>query len=210
MVSNIYCIITTSLINENQEMRKMQYIRGITSLLNKSKDSNIKVIIVENNNLTSSFLDTFNVEVNYTDTNTLPTSNYGIKELHDIFNCIKKYNIQDEDYIIKFTGRYFLSEICPFFEEIYKLPMTKYEAILKYGWWGSNNRTKHEDCFSSLICMKAKYIKEIEIPTDTNTSAEWRWAKVTLAIPDSQVCALEKLGMYINPKCLNTSEYFEV
>ena len=108
------------------------------------------------------------------------------------------------------TGRYVLSDSSPFFDEIFNLDNTKYEAVLKYGWWGCNNRTKHEDCLTCLICMKVKYIKQIEIPNDITTCIEWRWAKVTLAIPDSQICALDKLGIYISPRSNNNNLYFEV
>jgi hypothetical protein len=76
--------------------------------------------------------------------------------------------------------------------------------------WGNNNRKKHEDCFTSLICMKTKYIKQIEMPTDKSPHIEWRWAKATLDIPDSQVCALDKLGINISPKSNNNNIYFEV
>lgn len=206
----IFCIVTTSLISENSHIREQQYIRGISSLIEKCKDTNIKIIIVENNEMNSSFLDNFNVDVNYTNTNSIATTNYGIKELYDVLKCIEKYNISDDDYIIKMTGRYYLSDTSPFFDEIYKLGITNYEAILKYGWWGDNNRTKQEDCFTSLICMKTKYIKQIEMPTDKAPHIEWRWAKVTLDIPDSQVCALDKLGLNISPKCNNNNIYFEV
>lgn len=207
---SIYCIVTTSLISENSQAREYQYRKGIESLLNKCSNSNIKVIIVENNGLTSSFLDSFNVDVFYTTTNQMDTTNYGIKEVHDVLKCIEKYNIKDDDYVIKMTGRYVLSDRSPFFDEIFNLDNTKYEAVLKYGWWGCNNRTKHENCFTGLICMKAKYIKQIEIPMDVTVCIEIRWARATLSIEDSQICALDKLGLYMSPKCNNNNIYFEV
>ena len=210
MTSNIYCIITTSLIQDNSTIRKQEYIKGILSLINKCSNSNIKVIIVENNNLISSFLDDFNVDVNYTDTNNMPTTNYGIKEIHDVLKCIEKYNIKDDDYVIKMTGRYYLSDTSPFFDEICKLDKTNYEVIIKYGWWGDNKRIKHENCFTGLICMKAKYIKQIDIPNDIKTCIEIRWAKVTIPLEDSKICALDKLGLYMCPKCNNNTMFFEV
>lgn len=207
---NIYCIITTSLIKENSETREMQYLRGITSLIEKCKNTNIKIIIVENNGLTSSFLDNFGVDVNYTHTNTMPTTNYGIKEAYDVLNCIEKYNIGDDDYVIKMTGRYYLSDNSPFFDEICKLDKTNYEVIIKYGWWGDNKRIKHENCFTGLICMKAKYIKQIEIPNDTTTCLEIRWARATINVEDSKICMLTRLGLNMSPKCNNNNIFFEV
>ena len=211
-MSNIYCIITTSLIKEGYEIREQQYLKGIQMLIDKCNNTNIKIIIVENNGLSSSFLDNFGVDVNYTDTNTIPTTNYGIKEIYDVLNCIEKYNIKDDDYVIKMTGRYYLSENSPFFDEISKLDKTNYEVIIKYGWWLDNKRIKHEHCFTGLICMKAKYIKQIEIPNlnDTTICIEWRWAKVTIPIEDSKICALDKLGQYMCPKFNNDTIFFEV
>ena len=91
--------------------------------------------------------------------------------------------------------------------EIAKLETTRYEAILKYGWWGDVKRMKHEDCITGLICMKAKYIKQIETPIDDAVWIEWKWARVTLDIPDNYICALDTLGIMIAPK---VHEYFEV
>ena len=208
-MSNIYCIVTASLISENSEIRKLQYIRGIASVINKCNHTNIKIIIVENNGLTESFLDMFDVDVNYTNTNTITTTNYGIKELYDVVDCIEKYKIKDDDYVIKVTGRYFLSEDSPFFEEVCKLDKTNYEVIIKYGWWGDDKRIKHENCFTGLICMKAKYIKQIEIPDDT-TCIEIQWAKTTLSVDDSKICMLTKLGLNMSPRCNNNDIFFEV
>lgn len=209
-MSKIYCIITASLYKSPKgEIRKNEYIRAITKLLNKCNGRDIHMIIVENNGLYSSFLDDFDVDVNYTDTNKMDTTNYGIKELHDVLNCIERYEIGEEDYVIKITGRYCVRDDSPFFSEIFKLHNTGYEAVLKYGSFNNDKRHKHEDCVTGLICMKTKYIKQIEIPTDTKTAAEWRWAKPTMGIDDSKICALDRLGIMVSPSSANGA-VFEV
>ena len=211
MSPKIYCIVTTSLIQEKYTIREQQYRHAISRLLVKCKDINIKIILVENNNLTSSFLDEFGLDVFYTKNNiAYDTTNYGIKEAHDVLDCIKHYGIDDDDYVIKMTGRYFLSDHSPFFDEIFKLETTQYEAIIKYGWWEPSPRTKHENCITGLICMKAKYIKNIDISNDTSICLEWQWAKVTLNIPDDKVCILNTLGINISPKCYNNDTFMEV
>lgn len=199
-MSRIYCIITTSLYGgAKSEIRKCEYVKAISKLINVCEGRDIHMIIVENNVLYCSFLDDFDVDVNYTDNNKLATTNYGIKELYDVLNCVEKYDIGDDDYVIKMTGRYCVRDDCPFLDEIFKLQDTKYEAVLKYGSFNNDKRHKHEDCVTGLICMKAKYIKQIEVPTDTKTAAEWRWAKVTMAIEDAKICALCRLGIMISP-----------
>jgi hypothetical protein len=207
----IFCIVTTSLIKNYYDERKQQYCKAISTLIDRCKYIPMKIIIVENNNNTSSFLDDFGVDVVYTDNNLkYDTPNIGIKEMNDIFHCIEKYDMKDEDYVIKMSGRYILADHSPFINEIMKLNETKYEAILKYGWWRPSPRTKHEDCITGLICMKAKYVKQIEIPNDDTTCIEARWAKVTLPIPDDQMCILNQLGINICPSSHNTTNYMEV
>ena len=108
----IYFIVTTCVYNDCN-IRKTQYIDGITKLkeiLTYLCFENYKIIIVENNGERSTFLNTLGCEVYYTENNFMPTNNKGIKELQDILDCIGKYNINDNDFIVKMTGRYFLDE----------------------------------------------------------------------------------------------------
>ena len=116
----IYFIITTSLIERDWNIRKNQYKLAIFSLLTflqphvfpKDKSNKtVEVVIVENQlaNVTekpASFLDEFGVPVLYTKTNSLPTQNKGLKEWEDIQCCIRHFNIKDDDFIVKMTGRY--------------------------------------------------------------------------------------------------------
>ena len=62
---------------------------------------NYKIIVVENNGKRDTFLDMLNCEVYYTENNFKQTGNKGVKELHDILDCIDKYNINDSDFIVK-------------------------------------------------------------------------------------------------------------
>lgn len=211
MAPKIYCIVTTSLIQEKYFIREQQYRRGISTLLATCAGTNIQIILVENNGLTSSFLDNFGLDVFYTNNNNkYDTTNYGIKEAHDVVDCIEHYGIGDDDYVIKMTGRYFLSDYSPFFDEVFNLETTDYHAIIKYGWWEPSPRTKHENCITGLICMKAKYIKKIDIPTDIHTCLEICWAKLTIPIPDEKICSLNMLGLNISPKCYNNDTFMEV
>jgi hypothetical protein len=208
---NIYWILTTSLIEANFETRKEQYTRGIMSVFAATEGLNVKVILVENNGKRSTFLDDFcdgeRCQILYTDNNTLST-HYGVKELYDVNACIQHFGISDEDYVVKMTGRYFLNDtICPFVKELGNLTQTRYETILKYGWWECPSLTKVEDCILGLICIKAKYIKQIDTSYKVD-HLEHRWARVTLAIPDEHVKAMDTLGIYISPGQLQ--HFFQV
>lgn len=208
----IYWIITTSLIQEKSEERERQYTHAISDVIRRCNGTSIKIIILENTSRTESFLDGLGADVLYTTNNSLQTTNYGIKELYDVLACIEKYGIAEEDYIVKMTGRYFLSEVCPFLDEILQLEETKYEALLKYGWWEPSPRTKHANCITGLLCMKCKYVKKIRVPalSEIGTFLEYLWAEATVDIPDEQIKTFDSLGLHINPKCNDNNIFFEV
>lgn len=105
----IYCILTVCLTDADFIIRQKEYEQGITSLLQSVKSlPNVKVVIVENRGSRKTFLDTFGVPVLYTQSDRMGTNNKGIKELTDVLECIRNYNIQDDDFIVKMTGRYIL------------------------------------------------------------------------------------------------------
>jgi len=209
----LYFIVTTSLIEENYEKRKEQYCKGIDTLFEMLKLRKIEdiasVIIVENTteNGKPTFLDKYNKKKNcvvfYTRNHFLNTKNKGIKELYDVRNCIEKFNIRDNDFIVKMTGRYLLDlNNSPFFDALCNmlnssLPnQPKYEAIIKYGWFGCPSNVKQEDCITGLIGMTAKNIMNIVIPME-NECVEWKWAKQTFHILDEKIFKLtDNIGVY--------------
>ena len=110
----IYLIITSStIVNsltlEDYNSRKNNYVNSITRTLNCCDTTKIKPIIVECNNSTNAdkYLNIFNCDVYYTDNN-LKLPEFGVKkgfiELFDIKDVIQKYDIKDDDIIIKITG----------------------------------------------------------------------------------------------------------
>jgi hypothetical protein len=203
----IYWLVTTSLVENQFEERKKQYIYAITKLVEICKNTTIKIIIIENNGKRETFLDMFKdyCTIFYTNNNLLDT-HYGVKELQDILDCIEYFNINDEDYIVKITGRYYLADDSPFFNELLQINETGYEVLIKYGWWEKPSLTKVEDCISGLFCMKTKYAKTV----DNSYKLDWvehRWARTTLLIPDNKICIFKTLGVYIDP---NKNGYFLV
>jgi hypothetical protein len=171
----IYLIITTSLIKENYELRKQQYVNGIKSILETIKNKSITAIIVENNGKRETFLDMFGVNVLYTNSNAAIT-NKGNKELQDILECIRAYNIQDSDLIIKFTGRYLIKnpDVIKFMEE----NSESYECFLRYGSYVKPVNHQVKDCITGLIALKCCLIKQIKL-CEHNESIEWNWAEAT-------------------------------
>ena len=204
----LYFIITTCIYNDCI-VRKAQYINGITKLKQLIIDSgmeNYKLVIVENNGKRPTFLDILDCEVYYTENNKLPTINKGYKELQDVFDCITKYNIQDDDFIVKMTGRYILHNNSPFMNIINNIHNTKYDCVIKYGVYNEPVPYKVDDCTTGIIGMTCRYVKQIDYPNN-NDSVEWNWAKATRPIPDTKICILNTLSINI---CPGSNEYIAI
>ena len=165
-----------------------------------------EIIIVENNGVRPTYLDTLGCNVHYTMNNYLPTYNIGIKELNDIFSCIEAYKIQESDFIVKMTGRYSIHEDSEFLKEVKALPDTQYDCILKYGSYASPVEYPMKDCITGLIGMKCAYIKKIEMPR-IYECVEWNWAAITFTMDKEKVHRVNKLGIDI---CPGTNTYFSV
>lgn len=193
----IYLLITTCLFN-NDAIRKQKYITAITRVSELTKDmNNIKVIIVENNGKRNTFLDALGFEVYYTNNNSMRTNNKGFKELADIFDCIKHYKIQDNDFIVKLTGRYLLHKDSAFIQELKKVNYNEnINAIIKYGWWEELLNVRDKSCITGVIGMRCKYIKQIK---PESKCIEWDWAKVSYLINDENIIMLDKVGIDIYP-----------
>jgi hypothetical protein len=192
----IYVILTTSLISFDYEIRKKQYIYSINRILEITKNKNYKIIIIENNGKRTTFLDDFGVDVFYTNNNSINTKNKGIKELHDILDCIKYYNIHDDDMIVKLTGRYIVDIDSEVFKVIDKNE-NDIDCVIKYGWFGEPSDTKLDDCILVLIANRCRDIKKIKMPEE-DIALEWNWAKMTTEyISANRVHKVNKLGIYI-------------
>jgi hypothetical protein len=204
----IYFIVTTSLFNECL-IRKNQYINGINKLKKVIEEldiPNFKIIIVENNGKRNTFLNTLDCEVYYTKNNLLKTSNKGIKELQDIKDCIREYNINDSDFIVKMTGRYILNDNSEFMNIIQNIHNTKYYCVIKYGSFYKPVHYKMNDCITGLIGMSCYYVKLIKTPHNYEC-VEWKWGQVTQLIPDDKIYIVNNLDIDI---CPNSNDYFKV
>ena len=157
----IYIIITTSINNKNgindSIHRQNRYIESIRPLLEFIKgDPDIKPIIVENNGFLKTYLDILNCKVCYTTNNFIELPHKGGNELLDIKEVISKYNIQDDDTIIKLTGRYKL--LNSNFINFIKDNVNNYDGFVKF----LNVCTKQymvDDCVLGLFAIKCRYLK---------------------------------------------------
>lgn len=134
-------------------------MKSITKALEYSKNLPIKTIIVENNGKRETFLDVFSshADIVYTDNNSIVTTNKAQNELLDIKEIIEKYNIQDDDMVIKLTGRYTI--ISPLFFS--SVVSGNFDAFLKFFNVCSYQYCKY-DCLLGLYAIRAKYLKEFQ------------------------------------------------
>jgi hypothetical protein len=204
----IYFIVTACLYN-NCNIRKEQYIRAINKLKESlhNYENYCKIIVVENNGARITFLNDLNVEVMYTNNNSLPQKNKGYKELRDVIDCIEQYEIQDADFVVKMTGRYILQDESEFIKVIKEnIKNMEYDCIIRYGSYMKPSNNQMKDCITGLIGMRCKYVKDIEFPSK-NVCVEWNWAKVTYKIDNTKIYKAKSLGISI---CPNSNKYFLV
>jgi len=202
----IYIIITTCVYNDCN-IRKSQYIDCISNIKFLFNDfSKYKIIIVENNGLRSTYLDDLGCDVYYTNNNFIDTINKGYKELKDVFDTITEYSIQDDDFIVKITGRYFLKNNSEFINCVKKLDTTDFDCIIKYGSYMKPVNYKTMDCITGLIGMRTRFVKKIVFPK-VNDCVEWKWAEATYSINDEKIHKVDKLDLYI---CPASNTYFLV
>jgi hypothetical protein len=160
----IYIIITTCINNKDgvkdDSHRKNRYFDSIKQILSFiENDSTIKPIIVENNGKRDTYLDDFNCDVFYTNNNQQRFRHKGKNELMDVKDVIEHYNIQDEDIIIKLSGRYKLQD--PTFINLVKQNIDNYEAFIKF-FNVCTLQYMFDDCVLGLFAIKSKYIKNFD------------------------------------------------
>jgi len=185
----IYLIITSSINNKhggviNEIHRKKTYMEAITMTLALIKDMEIKPIIVENNGCRRTYLDELGCDVMYTNNNTLDRAHKGVIELQDIKDVIEKYKIEDDDMIIKITGRYI-----PLNNTFFKMVMDSHvDALVKF----YNVCTKKfmvDDCVLGLFAIRCKYLKEFKYQSKCSPEVEFaRFVK-------SSGCSLAEINM---------------
>ena len=159
----IYFIITTCIGNKygvrHSEHRKQRYIDSISSTLKLIENKeNIIPIIVENNGTRQTYLNDFNcANVVYTDNNKYNFREKAMNELLDIKHVINKYNINDDDFVIKLTGRY--KVLTDSFVKLVEENAYKYDAFVKFFNVCTLEYMKN-DCVLGFYAIKCKYLKD--------------------------------------------------
>lgn len=171
----IYLIITTCINTKyyihNNENRLHKYVDSIKKTLSFVPET-ITPIIVENSSSGNSYFDTIGCKVHYTNNNSKECIHKGVNELLDIKDVIETYKIQEEDVIIKLTGRYHPIN-SEFFDLILRTHHT-FDAYVKF--FNVCTLCFHDyDCVLGMYAIKCKYLNTF-MYTDIHASPEVEFA----------------------------------
>ena len=192
----IYIIITTSIHNKNGIInfthRKNRYLQCITSLLNLIKNmKDIRPIIVENNGQDNTYLNDLSCDILYTNNNNSVFGHKGGNELADIKEVINHYHINDDDTIIKLTGRYKILNLD--FINLVQNNCETTDAFVKF----FNVATKKfhpnmDDCVLGLFAIKCKYLRNFDYQYVKSPESEFAFY-VKEFVPN--IMKIEKLNL---------------
>lgn len=206
---NLWVIVSTSIISiyePNIELRENQYINGISAVIKSFPDA--RIVIVENNGKRRTVLDRFasqNVTIYYTETNKLPNggADKSWKERNDMLLVINNFQIPDDDFIVKVTGRYVIQDNSPFVTTVNNIS-PDIHAVLRFGSYreqGDNAPTPNiNDTNTGLIGFRCYYWKLILNAMNSGSIIELQAAHtVNTMIPKKSVVSLPYLGIMIAP-----------
>jgi hypothetical protein len=151
LFSQIHVIMTSAVLPFQYEERKAEYVRGIYAI----KSYGITPWIIEATNINTSFLDNLGVHVLYPQKHNSTLRNKGVNETLSIRASIPFLPFNDEDIVIKLTGRYNLYDRS--FINLIETNADNYDAFVSYG----KNYVANNDIFTGCFAMRWKYLKKI-------------------------------------------------
>jgi hypothetical protein len=190
----IYLIITTSIVNrftnEPDDHRKNTYLDSIRKTLALLSED-VKPIIVENNGQRTTYLDDIGIPIYYTNNNEISGTHKGVNELEDVKSVIKAFDIQDDDMIIKLTGRYHLLN-----DSFLKLIACNPDKDAFVSFFNVHRRIYMDyDCVLGMVAIRCKLLKDFSYSIDYKESPETEFARFVKKLPEEKRVSVEKLGL---------------
>ena len=146
----IHLIFTSAILKDQFDLRRDEYLKS----LQKLRSFGIEPWIIEATNISASFFDHVSNQVFYPQQHDYSASNKGINETVSIFATIPFLDFDDEDIVVKCTGRYFFHD-SHFFDMIRKTA-ADYDAWGIYG----KNFVSSNHLFTGCFAMRWKYYKQ--------------------------------------------------
>ena len=185
--STIKVLYTAAIIDKHYKMRMDEYIYSLKTLQAFGYEPYI-VESVKSHGPT--FFDEYAKYICYTGTSNPRLRNKGVNEFISIAKAFEKYQFDDDDMIVKISGRcYFACDM--FLKNIEKKP--EIDAFVKY----DRNRQVFTGCFA----LRAKYFKELLANIDFQ-AAERHMINLERIVAD-HIIKMSKQGAHIE-------EIFEV
>ncbi len=141
---NIEILFTSALIENQFEIRKEEYLKSYTALIQYG----LNPWIIESTNIDHSFYDELTSRICYPKKNNSSLRNIGVNEVSALKSVIDFLPFDDDDIVIKLTGRYFLYDE-NFINLIRENP--EYDVYAKW----QNNQV-----FTGCIALKWKFFKK--------------------------------------------------
>lgn len=149
--SQIQVIYTSAVLPKQYDLRKTEYLDSF----NKLKSFGLNPWIVESTNITESFFDEISNQVLYPQKNDFSLLNKGVNEARSIRESIPFMPFDDEDIVIKLTGRYLLRDRS-FIDRILNTS-SEFDAFASYG----KHFVSPEHIFTGCFAMRWKYFKKM-------------------------------------------------
>ena len=147
--AQIHILFTSALISEQFDQRKEEYITSFQQLRSFGLDP----WIIEATNTDRSFFDELSIRVLYPQVNKDSISNKGFNEMHSLFACLPYLDFDDNDIVIKITGRYLLKD--RHFIDTIEQTLSDYDV---WGTYGKNFVTTRH-LFTGCIAMRWRDLK---------------------------------------------------
>lgn len=194
--SNIKIICTSALLSSKFEERKQEYIKSLKILEQFGYRPQTYIVEAEGYSPFSFYHD-YCDHVFYANTNDLTLINKGVNEAKSLIEAFDYYDFDDEDMLVKLTGRYFFND-----DHFLKLveahsDVDAFASVLE---WDPSKVTT--GCFA----MRAKYFKQMLKRLDLQKmekeliDIEWEAARFLeqMASENANVVYLEKIGITAN------------
>ena len=205
----IRLIFTTCITARHADVgeREQVYYKTIRESLKTLADLPIELYIVENSSKRRTLLDDISgVHLLYTDTNAIEytgsntdaqTGLKPMKEMMDILRVCDVFEFDEEDIVIKLTGRYGLQNPPTFLENLIKT-QEKYDVFMKF----FNICTmSHDvnDCVLGLFAIRYKYLAEFNprYMLEQNSAERLFAAFVREFVPRERILDVSHLGLVL-------------
>lgn len=203
----IRLIFTTSMTarHANPVEREQMYYDIITKNLETMRGMPIEFYIVENSGKRRTLLDTIpGVHLVYTDTNSIEytgpntdaqTGLKPMKEMLDIQRVCDTFEFDEEDIVIKLTGRYLL-ENPPTFLEALIMNQDKYDVYMKF-FNICSMLYDPQDCVLGLCAIRYKYLQEFNprYMLERESAEQVFAAFVRRIVPQERILEATHLGL---------------